>query len=323
MMETVQLGRTDLIVSRICFGCWQLSEHFWGKVEVETWEEALDAALELGVNFIDTADAYGNGYSESCLGAALKKRGVRDRVIVATKFLWNFEQEERHMDTRHDYILRECEASLKRLQTDRIDLYQIHSFDPLTRPEEVAAAMLRLKQEGKVRWFGVSNLSPEQMRMYRRFFDIHCLQPPYSLLRRDAEKSELPYCLAERIGVIPYSPLYRGMLTGKYARDHVFTDARKNYPLCAGAAFQRIQDGLDALRPIAERMGLTLGQLAIRWVLTHPAVTSAIVGIKTREHIETIVPAADDLLPIDEWHRAAGIMDKARQEAMAAEKQGL
>ncbi len=318
-MQYVQLGKTDLIVSRICFGCWQLSPRFWGEVPLGPWEDALRQAVDLGVNFLDTADAYGNGYAESSLGNFFKKTGLRDKFIVATKFLHNFEQEERHPDTSYEYILRECDASLKRLQTDRIDLYQIHSFDPLTRPDEVAAAFRQLKKAGKVRWFGVSNLSPEQMRMYQNFFEVSCLQPPYSLLNRAVEKAELPYCLGERLGVIPFSPLYRGLLTGKYARDHVFSDTRAQSKLFTGKAFQIIMDALDTLRPIAEKYSLTLAQLAIRWILTHPAVTAAIVGVKTSEHIQTILPAADAIFPLDDWHRIGGIMDAARITAEQAE----
>ena len=316
-MKYAQLGKSDLIVSRICFGCWQLSPRFWGEVPLEPWHEALKKALDVGVNFLDTADAYGDGYAEESLGTFLAQEGLRDRFMIATKFFWNFQKEERHPDTRYEYILEECEASLRRLRTDRIDLYQMHAFDPLTRPEEVAAAFLQLRKQGKVRWFGVSNQTAEQMRMFQKHFEVTSLQPGYSLLKRDIEQSELPYCLGERVGVIPYSPLYRGLLTGKYKRDHVFTDTRKDNKLYQGKAFHRMLDAMDTLRPLADRHGLTMAQLAIRWVLTHPAVTSAIVGIKTPDHIEGIVAAAEDVLPNDEWHAVANVIDAARAEAEA------
>ena len=315
-MQYAQLGKTDLTVSRICFGCWQLSPRFWGDVPLAPWHEALHKALDLGINFIDTADAYGDGYAEESLGAFLQKEGLRDRFVIATKFYWNFEKEKRHPDTSHAYILRECEASLKRLRTDRIDLYQIHAWDPLTRPEEVAAAFLQLRKEGKVRWFGVSNLNADQMRMYLRYIDIECLQPPYSLLARDVEERELPLCLEQRLGVIAYSPLYRGLLSGKYTPDHVFTDSRASLPLFRGAAFRRMLEGVAALRPYADAYGLTLPQLAVSWILTHPALTAAIVGIKTAEHVETIAPAADVTLSIPDWHAIAGVIATAREEAM-------
>lgn len=316
-MQYVQLGKTDLTVSRICFGCWQLSPRFWGEIPLKPWEQALRKALDLGVNFIDTANAYGDGYAEECLGKFLAAEKLRDRFIIATKFYWNFRGEERFPDTRHASILQECEDSLRRLKIDCIDLYQVHAWDPLTRPDEVAAALRQLKQQGKVRWIGVSNFNVEQMNAYLKELDVECLQPQYSLLRRTVEARELPFCLEKRIGVIPFSPLFRGLLTGKYAPDHVFTDDRANHPFFKGKAFRCILGALEELKPTAERHGLTLAQLAIRWVLTQPAVSSAIVGIKTPDHVETIVQAADDLLPNSDWHKIGDIMTRAREEAEA------
>ncbi len=314
-MKYVQLGKTDLKVSRICFGCWQLSPRFWGDVSLDDWHAALRKALDVGVNFIDTADAYGDGFAESSLGDFLAKEGLRNRFILATKFYWNFEQPERFPDTRYEYILRACEASLRRLKTDCIDLYQIHSWDPLTRPEEVAAAFGRLRKEGKIRWVGVSNLNADQIRMYLQYFDVECFQPSYSLLARDAEARELPLCLEKRIGVIAYSPLSRGLLTGKYARDKPFNDHRAKDPRFTGKPFHRILDAIDELRPIAKGHGLTISQLAIRWVLTHPALSCAIVGIKTADHIETIAPSAEANLSNQDWHRISDIMGRAKVEA--------
>jgi aryl-alcohol dehydrogenase-like predicted oxidoreductase len=231
------------------------------------------------------------------------------------------EKEKRHPDTSYEYIMRECEASLKRLQTDCIDLYQIHAWDPLTRPEEVAAALLQLRKQGKVRWFGVSNLNSDQIRMYLNYMDVECLQPPYSLVARDIEARELPVCVEKRIGVIAYSPLYRGLLTGKYSKDRTFTDARGSLPLFNGAAFHRMLDAVADLKPYAEKYGLTLPQLAISWVLTHPALTSAIVGIKTAEHVETIAPAADVMLENADWHWMGGSIASAQKEAMSLARQ--
>lgn len=317
-MRYVQLGKTDLIVSRICFGCWQLSPRFWGEVPLDEWEDALRAAMDVGVNFIDTADAYDDGGAETALGHFLEREKCRDRFSIATKFYWNFEQQERVPDTSYDYIVRECEASLRRLKTDRIDLYQIHAWDPLTRPDEVAAAFLRLKKEGKVRWFGVSNLNADQMRMYLAHFDIDCLQPRYNLLDREVEERELPLCLEKRIGVIAFSPLAKGLLAGKYTSDTRFEDHRARDARFQGKQFEILLDAVERLKPIAEAYGLTTAQLALRWVLTHPALTSAIVGVKRREHIETAAPAADDVLSNRDWHKTAEIMATARAEARRA-----
>lgn len=317
ILKYVQLGKTDLNVSRICFGCWQLSPRYWGKVSEDDWRNAFRSALDLGINFIDTADAYGDGYAEEMLGEAIAKVGCRDRVILATKFLWNFEQAERVADTSYDYILRECEASLKRLKTDYIDLYQLHGWDAITRPDEVSAAISKLKQDGKIRWFGVSNLNTDQMRMYSEYVDIECLQPMYNMVARDCESQLFPLCLEKRIGVITWSSLYSGLLTGKYKRDQHFEDFRAKEPLFQPNALGHILDGLDEIRPIAESHGLTIPQLAIRWILTHPAVTSAIVGIKKPEHIESIVAAAEDILPRRDWYHMANIMASAKKKALA------
>lgn len=316
-MKYAQLGTSDLTVSRICFGSWQLSPRFWGEIPIEPWRRALDKALELGVNFIDTAGAYGDGYAESCLGDYFAASGNRDRFIVATKFYWTFQKAERHPDTSYAFIVKECEDALRRMKTDRIDLFQVHSWDPLTRPDEVAAALTDLRRDGKVRWFGASNLNAEQVSLYHKYVPVVSLQPWYNLIERDNEKREFPFCLENRIGVIPYSPLYRGLLTGKYARGHQFTDDRANLKLYQGASFQRMLDGIDELRPIAEKHNLSVAQFAIRWILTHPAITSAIVGIKTPEHIESIAAAAEDVLPAADWHKAAQIMARAKQEASA------
>jgi aryl-alcohol dehydrogenase-like predicted oxidoreductase len=312
-MQYQQLGKTDLIVSRICFGCWQQSPKFWGNVDQDAWEKAVIGAPDNGVNFIDTADAYGDGYAETRLGEVLTKHHIRDKYIIATKFYWNFsDEEQRFPDTRHDYILRECEASLERLQTDRIDLYQIHAWDALIRPAEVAEAFARLKREGKVRWFGVSNWNSDQMRMLQKYFPIECLQPHYNLIARDIEARELPFCLENRIGVIAYSPLHRGLLTGKYAPDHQFTDSRAGAKYFSGEPFKRILEALHSLQPIAEKYELTIPQLSIAWLLTQPAVTSTIVGIKTLDHIATIVPAAKVLLEQHDWHHVANVIEKAK-----------
>lgn len=313
-MQRVPLGQTDLMVSRICFGCWQMSPRFWGTIPLEPWRAALQRARERGVNFIDTADAYGDGFAEEQLGEFLAREKCRDEFVIATKFYWDITREPRVPNTARDYILRACEASLRRLRTDRIDLYQVHAWDPLLRPDEVAEAFGRLRREGKVRWFGVSNWNDAQLRMGRRYFEISTLQPCYNLLKREAEQREFPFCLEHQIGTLVYSPLERGLLTGRPRPDR-YGDHRDQDPWFQGAAFDRLREGVLELQPIAQRHGLTIPQLAVRWVLTHPAVTCAIVGIKSPEHLESILPAAETRLPSADWHEAAGIIARARREA--------
>lgn len=312
-MQYQQLGKTDLLVSRICFGCWQQTPKFWGALDQEAWEEAVVAAPDHGVNFIDTADAYGDGWAETRLGEVLAKHRLRDKYLIATKFYWNFSDPERRFpDTRHEHILASCADSLRRLQTDHIDLYQIHAWDALIRPGEVAAAFGQLQREGKVRWFGVSNWNRAQMAMLLKYFPLESLQPHYNLLFREIEEETLPFCLQERMGVIPYSPLYRGLLSGKYAPDHIFADHRAEQKYFSGEPFRRILEALQGLQPMAEKYRLTIPQLSIAWLLTHPAVTSAIVGIKNLPHITTIVPAAEVRLEAPDWHRVARVMEKAK-----------
>lgn len=318
-MQYRQLGTTDLKVSRICFGCWQLSPAWWGEVPLEPWSAAVKAALDCGVNFIDTADAYGDGLAETELGKLLQRTGQRDQFVLATKFFWNFSTgPARYPDTTRDYILRACEASLRRLQTDHIDLYQIHAWDPITRPDEVAGALQQLRREGKVRWFGVSNLNPEQMDLYRAHFEVSSLQPPYSLLARDIENRELPYCLQHGLGVLNYSSLHRGLLGGRYTSETVFSDHRATTPLFHGVGFKSVLAAVEEAKTIAAGLGLTMPELAVRWVLTHPAITSAIVGVKRPDHITGIVKAAEDRLPQEIWHRLAARFKRAHTEGLAA-----
>lgn len=319
-MHYTQLGHTDLHVSRICFGCWQLSPSFWGEVPAGPWADAVKTALDLGVNFIDTADAYGDGHAEAELGKLFQSSGLRDKFIVATKFHWNFMDGPRHPDTTHDYILRACEASLRRLQTDHIDLYQIHAWDAITRPDEVARAFATLKRDGKVRWFGVSNLNPEQMDLYGTRFDVSSLQPPYSLVDRDIEKRELPYCLGRNIGVINYSSLYRGLLGGHYTPETRFDDHRGQLPLFRGEGFKIMLAAIEEAKVLGAELGLSMSELAVRWVLTNPAITSAIVGVKTPAHISGVVKAADDVLSQLHWHTLASLFAKAKTEALAANR---
>jgi len=318
-MNYNQLGNTDLKVSRICFGCWQLSPSWWGEIPAGPWADSVKVALDQGINFIDTADAYGDGHAESELGKLMQAEGLRDKFVIATKFFWNFSDgDKRYPDTTHDYILRACEASLRRLQTDHIDLYQIHAWDAITRPDEVARAFHQLKKEGKVRWFGVSNLNPEQMDLYANHFEVSALQPPYNLLAREIETRELPYCLSHNIGVLSYSALHRGLLGGRYTAETTFDDHRGKTPLFHGEGFKTILATIEEAKTIAAELDLTMSQLAVRWVLTNPAITSAIVGVKKPDHITGIVKAADDVLSQPVWHRLAKIFQTAQAKALAA-----
>lgn len=311
-MKKALLGKTTLEVSRLAVGCWQLSPRFWGEVDPTDWKRAMDAAAEGGINLVDTADAYGDGGAEEALGAYFAERGNRDHWVVASKFYWDFTTPlpetysiDRFPHTSHKYITAACEASLKRLLVESIDLYQLHAWDPLLCPEEVARAVTELKDAGKIRYFGVSNLNVEQMRMLEAVIPVDTLQPKYSLLDRGPEAREFPFCLERKIGVLAYSPLERGLLSGRITTGSRFPDARARSERFSPASLKRLVPRLEKVARLADSLGLTLPQFAIRWLLTHPAVTVALIGTKKPEHVSTLTGAADAMLPPAVWHEAA------------------
>lgn len=286
MSLRVTLGRSGLSVSPVCFGTWQLSPKFWGTQSEDEIIAAMHRAFDVGVNFYDTADAYGDGLAETVLGKALKTL-PRDQVVVATKVYHHFYPDgHRHPDLSRDYILKECEASLRRLQMDYIDLYQCHAFDPITPIEETTDALERLKSQGKIRAYGVSNFTVEQLRLARRYGDYATAQPDYDLLNTHIEADLLPYCQSESIGVLVYSSLHRGLLTGKYKGTETFNDLRATHPDFQGERFRQLASRVASLGSIAERYNMTITQLVLAATLMHPGVHVAIVGIKHPSQIE-------------------------------------
>ncbi len=302
MKNRVKMGRTSLLVSPICFGCWQMGQTYWGKVPEEDLVASVRRALELGVNFFDTADAYGNGTAEEILGRALKGHD-RESFVVATKVCHHwYDDAPRTRDLSYDYILWECDQSLRRLGIDYIDLYQAHAFDVLTHPQETAKAFEWLKEEGKIRFAGCSNYTTQQLRMALEFGRMDTIQPRYNLLQTEAEEALFPLCLSEEIGVLTYSSLAMGLLTGKFTGEETFSDVRANNPLFQGDSFHRNVGKVDGLKPIAAKLGVSVTQLALRATISHPAVTSAIVGIKRPEQIEDAAGAMDFELSRQEYY---------------------
>ena len=302
MSVHVRLGATELSVSPICFGTWQVSP-WWGNPPQEPIVAAMRRAFEMGINFFDTADAYGNGASECVVGRALAPL-PRDQIVVATKVFNHFYPDgHRHGDLSRQYILDACDASLQRLAMDHIDLYQCHSFDPLTHPEAVAHAMDSLVRQGKIRAYGVSNWSVEQMRLGHRHGRFASCQPPYSLLNRDIERDVLPYCQATDTGVLVYSPLHRGLLSGKYGGDETFADLRDGHPDFTGERFRTLCDRVRQAGPIAERHDLSIPQLVLAATLTHPAIHCAIVGIKNPGQIEEAMGAMNCTIGREDWYK--------------------
>lgn len=300
-MTRVALGSSDLSVSPVCFGTWQLSPRFWGEQSAEDAIAAMKLAFDKGINFFDTADAYGDGHAESVLGQALKDL-PRDEVVVCTKFFNHFNPDaSRYPDLSEAYLTERCEASLIRLGIDTLDVVLLHFYDQLTPLAEVAETLEALQKQGKVRHIGVSNHNVEQTRAQRAFGPYTITQPPYSLVDNAIENDLLPYCQAENIGVMVYSPLHKGLLTGKYTGDETFDDFRKNHPDFQGDRFKSLCTAVRGLQPLADKYSLSIYQLVLAATLMHPAIQVAICGIKTPEQIEEAAGAMGVMLEREDY----------------------
>jgi len=278
-MEKRTLGTSDVEITPILMGTWQAGKRMWVGIEDADSIKTIRAAFEAGITTIDTAEVYGEGHSERIVAEALSD--VRDRVEYATKVFAN------HL--KYDQVIEACERSLKNLKTDYIDLYQIHwpsgAFNSEIVPiEETMKALTLLKEQGKIRAIGVSNFSREQLAKAAKYGRIDSLQPPYSLFWRPVEKELTPYCVENQISILAYSPLAQGLLTGKFYPGHKFdpADNRAKNRLFQGENFERAQQALDKLRPIAEKHHATLAQLALAWLIAQPQ-TNAIAGARYPE----------------------------------------
>jgi hypothetical protein len=310
-MHRVTLGSSGLVVSPICFGTWQLSPRFWGAQPKDVLVAAMRRAFEVGVNFYDTADAYGDGLAERVMGEALKAL-PRDRVVIATKVFHHFYPDgRRHGDLSKGYILAECDAQLERLQTDYIDLYQCHSFDASTQMAETAEAMDALVKAGKIRACGLSNFTVEQMRLALRHGRFATLQPRFNLMQREAEEDLLPFCRANDMGVLVYSPLFNGLLTGKYAGTETFADFRSKLPSFQGERFKELAARVRALAPMAQAHGMTVTQLVLAVTLENPLIDCAIVGIKRPEHIEEAAGAMGRTVGREDYYKVRQTLGSA------------
>lgn len=309
MSVRVALGKTGVQVSPVCYGAWQLSPKFWGPQPEDTVAAAMRKAVDVGVNFFDNADAYGEGYAETVMGKALKGLPRKD-LVIATKVFWQwYDDGHRHGNLSREHILRACDASLKRLQLDYIDVYQCHSWDALADPAETADALKTLQQQGKIRHFGVSNWSVEQIRLGRKHADYATLQPVYSLLKRGIENDLLPTCQQENIGVLVYSPLHNGLLSGKYTGSETFDDFRKNSPDFQGERFKKICERVAKLKEIGSGYGLSTVQLVLAVTLQHPGIHCAIAGIKTPEQISEAAGAMGKKLSPNDWNAVRTLLN--------------
>jgi aryl-alcohol dehydrogenase-like predicted oxidoreductase len=297
-LETAQLGSTGLEITRIGFGAWAIGgggwEFGWGAQEDRQSEAAIERALELGVNWIDTAAAYGFGHSEEVVGRVLQGLGESARPYVFTKcsLLEGPGRKVVH-SLKRDSILREVDDSLKRLQVDAIDLYQIHWPDPELDIEEGWSVLAELKQQGLVGHIGVSNFSVQQLRQISEIAPVETLQPPYSLVRRDVEAEILPYVEREGIGVIVYSPMGSGLLSGGMTRERIDNfpddDWRKRDDRFREPQLSEHLALVERLRAVGERYDTTPGAVAVAWTLVNPAVDGAIVGFRRPDQVDPIL----------------------------------
>lgn len=312
-MQMRTLGTNGPQLSVIGFGAWAIGgpwTYGWGPVDDHESIRAIDRALDKGINWIDTAAAYGFGHSEEIVGKAVK--GKRHTVFIATKCgLVPDGKGDVYRNSRPESIRKEIEESLRRLQTDYVDLYQIHWPDPNVPYEDSWGTLVRLKEEGKTRFIGVSNYDVPAMERCRTIAPIQSLQPPYSMLARGIEHEILPYCQKHGIGVIAYSPMQSGLLTGRFDITKVAPDdwRRKSYWL-QEPQFSTVMKLVEELRPFAAARGMTVGHLAVRWVLYHPAVTAAIVGARKVEQVDENVRAADRMLTDEEYQEVTRIVEK-------------
>jgi aryl-alcohol dehydrogenase-like predicted oxidoreductase len=299
-METRQLGKSELFITPIGFGAWAIGgsgwEFAWGGQDDTDSITAIHEALDAGINWIDTAAVYGLGHSEEVVARAVDGMSNRPYVFTKCSMVWNAHREIGH-SLKADSIRRECEASLRRLRVETIDLYQIHWPDPDEDIEEGWATLAALKQEGKVKNIGVSNFNVAQMERAQAIAPITSLQPPYSLLHREVEDEILPYCARENIGVIAYSPMASGLLTGAMTRERIATlptdDWRKGHPDFQEPRLSVNLRLVRLLRAIGRQRGRTPAEVAVAWVLHNPAVTGAIVGARKPGQIRAVVGAAD------------------------------
>jgi len=298
-LTTAQLGQTGMEITRVGFGAWAIGgggwEFGWGPQQDEESIAAIQHAIDEGVNWIDTAAAYGFGRSEEVVGKAISGLPRRPYVFTKCSLLEGPGRKVLH-SLKRDSILREADASLTRLGVDAIDLYQIHWPNPAADIDEGWPALAELKERGLVRHIGVSNFDTEQLRRIGQIAPVETLQPPYSLVNRDAENSELPYAEASDIGVIVYSPMGSGLLTGAMTRDRIATmpddDWRKTDPDFTEPRLTQHLNLVARLARVAERHGVTPGAVAVAWALRNPAVDGAIVGFRNPAQVDPLLAAA-------------------------------
>lgn len=321
------LGQSGIQASVVAIGTWAIGGWKWGGTDEQDSIDAIRAGLDAGLNFIDTAPAYGLGLSEEIVGRAISDR--RDDVILATKcgMVWDTDKGQYYLDEYDksvniylgpESIREEVEASLRRLDTDYIDLYQTHWQDATTPIEDTMGELLKLKDEGKIRAIGVSNATPEHMDEYREVGPLDSDQEKYSMLDRDAEEENLPYCEENDIAVLAYGPLAQGLLTGKMGPEREFPegDQRRTDERFKAENRRRTASMLDELRPIAEKYDLSLAQLTIAWTVEQPGLTHALVGARNPQQARENARAGDVELAEEDVSEITRILEEHQDDIL-------
>lgn len=300
-MQLRKLGQSDLEITAIGFGAWAIGgggwAFAWGPQDDHDSITTIHEALDLGINWIDTAPVYGLGHSESVVGKAIKELPKKPLIFTKCARVWD-DHRQIGKCLKKESIRRECEASLKRLGVETIDLYQIHWPEPVEDIDEGWETMVRLKEEGKVRWIGVSNFNAVQMQQVSKFGPITSLQPPYSMVRREIETDILPWCLNHNIGVLAYSPMQSGLLTGAWNRERLDSLPADDWRREKNRHFQeplftRNLRLVELLKEIGKHHTKSPGEVAIAWTLGHPAVTAAIVGARKPGQLKSLAGAGE------------------------------
>ncbi|HWK21871.1 MAG TPA: aldo/keto reductase [Ureibacillus sp.] len=301
MNNKVQLGKSELYVNPIGLGANAVGGHnLYPNLDEEVGKNLVRVAIDNGMNFIDTAFSYGPKRSEELIGEVLKENGKRHDVIIGTKIAQKFVDGEKVIDNSPAFLRSEVEKSLKRLQTDYIDLLYIHYPDETTPKDEAIGALKQLKDEGKIRAIGVSNFSPEQLKEANKNGYVDVVQGEYNLLSRSAESTYFPYTIKNDISFIPYFPLASGLLTGKYTKDATFNDLRNRLPYFQEEVFIQNLEKVEQLRGIANQKGVDVAHMVLAWYLTQEAVTAVIPGAKNSSQVLNNLKTLDVQLTNDE-----------------------
>ncbi|MFG6149131.1 aldo/keto reductase [Halobacillus sp. B23F22_1] len=321
-MEHINVSQADLTASRIGLGTWAIGGWMWGGTDKKQSIETIHAALNKGITLIDTAPVYGFGESEEIVGKAVQQYGKREDIILATKVALDWQNEQPFRNGTKERIHQEVEDSLKRLQTDYIDIYQVHWPDPLTPLHETAEALQYLYKQGKIRAIGVSNFSPEQMDVFREAAPIHTLQPPYNLFERDIEEDIIPYTQKHDITTISYGSLCRGLLSGKMTKDRSFEgdDLRNNDPKFQQPRFEQYLNAVEELDQLAkDRFNKRVIHLAIKWVLQQPGSGIALMGGRRPDQLDPVDEVSDFTIDKDTMKDIDAILEKNIKDPVGPE----